>query len=401
MGSNKALACVMGDMDLVRPLGLGGIGCAVVARPGLPTRFSRFTRAVVEWVDSWEQPDALVDALVEFGAAQPEPPVLFYEEDRDLLLVSRHRERLRQAFRFVVADAELVEDLVDKARFQALAERLELPVPATRRIRADDGSTAEDVDLQFPIIIKPLTRRTDLWAPIAGHGKAIHVETRQQLRDLWPRLTAAVGLEVLAQEMVPGDETCIESYHAYVDPAGETVAAFTGKKIRTYPREYGHSTALVITDTADVAELGRELVRRLNLTGVSKFDFKRGPDGRLRLLEINPRFNLWHHPAAVAGVNLPALVYADLTGQPRPAVTAARAGVRWCYPWQDALAAKAWDVPLAQWVPWALRCEATSVFAWDDPMPFLRGVVGRKLFGRARPAAARVAPSERPAEMVS
>ena len=40
--------------------------------------------------------------------------------------------------------------------------------------------------------------------------------------------------------------------------------------------------------------------------------------GRLHLLEVNPRFNLWHHPAAVAGVNLPALVHADLTGAPRP-----------------------------------------------------------------------------------
>ena len=29
--------------------------------------------------------------------------------------------------------------------------------------------------------------------------------------------------------------------------------------------------------------------------------------------EVNPRFSLWHHPAAVAGVNLPAAVYRYLT----------------------------------------------------------------------------------------
>ena len=62
------------------------------------------------------------------------------------------------------------------------------------------------------------------------------------------------------------------------------------------------------------------IVERLALTGVAKLDFKRDPQGNLRLLEINPRFNLWHHAGAIAGVNIPALVYADLAGLPRPPV---------------------------------------------------------------------------------
>ena len=43
-----------------------------------------------------------------------------------------------------------------------------------------------------------------------------------------------------------------------------------------------------------------------------KLDFKqREATGGLYLLEANPRFNLWHHAGAVAGVNLPLLVYRD------------------------------------------------------------------------------------------
>ena len=49
------LACVMGSIDLVRPLGLAGIRCAVVAHPTNIARFSRFTDAVIEWADPWEQ----------------------------------------------------------------------------------------------------------------------------------------------------------------------------------------------------------------------------------------------------------------------------------------------------------------------------------------------------------
>ena len=378
MAARQPLACVLGSMDLVRPLGLAGIRCAAVAPPRAPVRYSRFTDAVVEWADPWTHADELVERLLAFGAAQPERPVLYYEEDRDLLLVSRNRVRLREAFRFVVAGAELVDDLVDKSRFRALAERLELPVPRAVEL-APASATPADVDLRFPVVVKPLTRRGfERWQPLARAGKAVHVETPDQLARLWPRLAEA-DVPVLAQEAVPGPETRVESYHAYVDERGERVAEFTGRKLRTRPREYGFSTALVITSEAEVAELGRELVARLGLTGVAKLDFKRAPDGRLHLLEVNPRFNLWHHPAALAGVNLPALVYDDLVGRPRRAADSARAGVRWCYHLHDALAAREHGVRLRQWVPWAVRADAKSDLAWDDPLPFVRGVVWPQL----------------------
>lgn len=372
------LACVIGDMDLVRPLGIAGIRCAVVAKPGDPIRYSRFTRAIIDWIDPWTEPEALIDRLEQFARTQPEPPVLYYEEDRDLLLVSRYRARLAQVMRFVVPEAELVEDLVDKSRFQDLAKRLALPVPACRRLRPAQESYAQDLGLRYPLIVKPLTRRTDSWVPIAGSNKALRVDTPDRMAELWPRIAGA-GMEILAQELVTGPETRIESYHVYRDAAGDIAGEFTGRKIRTYPKEFGYSTALEITGAPDVAELGRHLICKMDLRGIAKLDFKRAPDGELLLLEVNPRFNLWHHPGAAAGVNLPAIVYADLTGRPRPAAAAAREGVRWSYLWYDVRAAGQWGVPLWKWLSWAATCETKSAVHLDDPMPFLRGVVLRKL----------------------
>ena len=367
----SVFACVMGDMDLIRPIGIVGIPCAVVARQGAAPRYSRFARARVDWLDAWDEPEALVDVLVRFGEAQAERPVLFYEEDRELLLVSRYRDRLAGAFRFVVPDATLVEDLVDKDRFRALATRVGLPTPGARLLRADDDAE-EALDLRFPVIVKPLTRRTDRWEPIAGSRKAIEVDSASALRALRRQLAAA-QVDVLAQELIPGPESAIESYHVYADIHGEIVGEFTGRKIRTYPACYGHSTALETTDAADVATLGRALVARLGLRGVAKFDFKRSPDGELHLLEVNPRFNLWHHLGAVAGVNLPALVYGDLVGDPRSTTAVARPGVNWCKPWRDLSAARQHGVPLRRWLPWMMRCEAKRLVAWDDPLPLVLG----------------------------
>ena len=83
------------------------IPCAVVSRPGVPTLYSRYAQSRLAWDDYEVDTDRLVDSLVRFGSEQPSPPVLFYEEDGQVLLISRYRERLAQAFRFVVADATL------------------------------------------------------------------------------------------------------------------------------------------------------------------------------------------------------------------------------------------------------------------------------------------------------
>ena len=115
---------------------------------------------------------------------------------------------------------------------------------------------------------------------------------------------------------------------------------------------------------------------------MTKLDFKRSQGNEFVLFEVNPRFSLWHHPGALAGVNLPALVYADLTGRPRPRITAVRPGVRWFDARHDAFAAREHGLPLWRWLPWAL---ATDTLAWNDPMPFIGSVVGRyKLRSRLR-----------------
>lgn len=369
---------VLGDTDLVRPLGLAGIRSAAVAPAGRPTAHSRFVAEHVPWADNWGDPDRLTANLLWFAAQQPEPPPLFFQHDGDLALVSRNRDALRWGLKFTVADAELVEQLLDKTLFAELSERLGLPVPRSVVLRPKPGTEPPDLPLELPAVLKPVTRRDVIWLPLAGEAKALRLDSEHALRELWPVL-AAGGWEFVAQELIPGSENRIESYHAYVDERGEVAGEFTGRKLRTLPREFGQTTALEITDEGDVREIGRWCLETLGLRGVAKVDFKRAPSGELVLFEVNPRFNLWHLPGAVAGVNLPALVYADLAELPRPRVSRVRPGVRWTVPWHDLTAAREQRVSLARWALWQLRCETRAVLTLDDPMPFLRGLVWPRL----------------------
>lgn len=354
----QPLACVIGDMDLLAPLGRAGIGCVAVAPPGSPPTLSRYAQATIPRAQGVAR-DALLHALLRFGAAQPVKPVLYVQDDDALLLASRQRACLASFFHLPLADAPLVEALVDKARFAELAARHGLPVPATRRIAAADGG------LRFPVVVKPLTRD----AAWPGTAKALRADTPAALQAL----RRCHGDDLLVQELIPGPETRVESHHVYVDASGAIAAEFTGRKIRTWPASFGHSTAVEITEAPDVAALGRRAVRALGLRGVAKLDIKRGPDGTLHLLEINPRFTLWHHLGAEAGVNIPALVHADLCGLPRPRPAPARPGAAWLRPREDWRAARAAGIAPLRWLRFLRDAAANASFDARDPMPFLRG----------------------------
>ena len=127
------------------------------------------------------------------------------------------------------------------------------------------------------------------------------------------------------------------------------------------------------------------------LRGVAKLDFKRDDRGRLHLLEVNPRFNLWHYPGALAGVNLPATVYADLTGRERPPPAAPHRRVTWLDPLRTCGRCTRQRMALLAWLRWARGCEAISGLAREDPMPFMRG----KLWGAVRRRAADRGPAGR------
>jgi D-aspartate ligase len=365
------LAVVMGDVDLVRALGLAGIPVAFFGPPDAPARYSRHVRAVLPWIDPWRCQDQLLAALLNFGRSQHETPILYPQTDAALLLASRHRDELRGAFRFMLADADLVEQLVDKGRFEALARRTGLPVPTAERLRPQLRESPAVPGLAFPLIVKPVVR-DEAWTSAGEDAKAIRVGGPDEWERLWARLADGHS-EFVVQELVPGPETAIESYHAYIDETGATAGEFTGRKIRTSPPRYGYSTAVEVVDLPDVARLGREVLDRVGMRGVAKADFKRDERGRLHLLEINPRFTLWQHPAAIAGVNLPALVHADLTGRPRPPGRRATRRVAWCVPLWDLRAAYAGGVSPLKWLRWLWGCEAMSGLSRDDPLPFVRG----------------------------
>jgi D-aspartate ligase len=69
--------------------------------------YSRFVNAAILGKDTETSGSGVLGALIQFAMSCTVPPVLFYQQDSQLLLSSQHRDQLATAFRFVIADAEL------------------------------------------------------------------------------------------------------------------------------------------------------------------------------------------------------------------------------------------------------------------------------------------------------
>jgi predicted ATP-grasp superfamily ATP-dependent carboligase len=399
---------VCGDLSLLRCfIGQPFPTAVVSARHDDVTFYSRHCRERHVIRSPADRPDDAALDLLGIGARiagrDGTRPVLIYGDDATLLMVSRHRDRLEAVYRFLMPPRELLQALVDKARFAALAARLGLPVPRT--VSSTEVGSAEELlaRLTLPCVLKPCVHigwsTSAVVRKLGGKPrKVLRADTPLQLRRLWADMRHFPG-GFLAQEYIPGADSLIYSFHAYLDQRGDPLAYFVGHKLRTYPKDAGVSTFLELADDPEVVWVGLSVLATLRVTGVVKIDMKRDPrTGAYYVLELNPRFNLWHQLGAACGVNLPLVAYADLTGRPhRPQRGGYRTDVRWLAFGDDLRAflrdyAPDGDLSLWEWLRSFRGRKVYSLFSPSDPLPLLmnsvryvRALSRRLAFGRAWP----------------
>lgn len=374
---------LLGGLSLVRTLGMARIPVVVASlERDTPSMASRYCKGIVELPPTSGR-EAIVDSLVRAGrwfakqhggARIP----LFYDNDDRLALVQDYRDALSPHFALLLNEPALGRALLDKELFQDLAERWALPVP--RRVGWDALGSERG-----PVLVKPKVRTA--WENSAirrrlfgGEGKARVFASGAEARA--HALVQSLAGQLQFQEYVPGGDDAIWSYHGFAAPGGEVLASFVGRKIRTFPALTGDSAYLRLAREDRLSALGRDIAARLRLAGVFKMDFKRSPAGKFYLLEINTRFNLWHYPGAMNGVNLPRIAYDFLVHGRRPDPAIARTHYRYLamrYDWraykelqaQGSLSTAGWLWSLAQ------APKVYELFSWSDPAPFARFWRGR------------------------
>jgi predicted ATP-grasp superfamily ATP-dependent carboligase len=383
-------AVIAGDLTLVRPLGWHGIPViAAITDPDDPVLRSRYVQGhclLPGFVPPHDR--AALAALTALGdqlvAALGRPVPLFYGQDGQLELLYHHRETLARSFLFVLNDEELAWSLHDKARFFKLCESAGVRVPAT--VIPDQGPVEATLRrMRPPLVVKP--REKSDWKDLQrsifdGKAKARVFGSAEALLA-HPGFEAARS-RLVVQEYVDGRVTDLFSFHGFATPEGRLLAWFCGRKLRTHPAVAGESALLELVRDPVIEAAGREVWEKLGLRGPFKIDLIRDPrSGLVYTLEVNARFNLWHHLGAAHGVNLPLVAYDLLVDGRAPAEPPDyQPHLRWLHFYRDLQAFR--DDPglsATRWLGSLIGGRTLhETFAWTDPLPFVAWA-GRLLRG--------------------
>jgi D-aspartate ligase len=246
-------------------------------------------------------------------------------DDTTAVLLARAHERLSERHLVAAPEWETLRWCYDKRLTYRLGD--EVGVGQPRTWFADRIEEVAAADWRPPAILKPAIKRGRSRFVVE---KAWPVTDQATLRRRYAAAQAVVPTdEIMLQELIPGDGHAQLSFAALAD-GGRVLASVTARRTRQIPMDFGRESTYVETVVApDVADAGTRLIAGMRYTGVLEIEFKRDArNGRLKLLDMNPRAWGWQTLGARAGVDFPYLHWRMLHGEPVPEVRG-RAGVRW------------------------------------------------------------------------
>ena len=373
-------ALILGDdpintLGVARNLGRAGVP---VSRLGssdggvLESRYIRSTH-VVPGIDERSGRE-YVAALDDVGRKLGGRPVLFPITDLHVLKVSSNAAALARRFRLLAAGREATETLVNKRLFYESLERTGVPHPATRFPRGREQFREAARQIGYPVLLKPevspLFARRFQRKGFVAHDDG---ELGRQLDLLEPS-----GLEVMIQEIVPGDARCMHGCAGFRTDASTLV--FCYRRVREFPPGFGCGSLLESVPSFFGGTRLGEYLAGLRYTGIFDAEFKLDPrDGVFKSIEINAR-SWWQnmHPT-LSGLNLIKAAYDHATGG-APPPDGYRSGTKWIHLYNDFFAARTSGLALLPWLR-SLRGDRTfDLWALDDARPMLSflGVLARR-----------------------
>lgn len=216
------------------------------------------------------------------------------------------REEIK-GFCYLPLNPDTVMQSFDKYYQYGVCEKTGVPYPKTCQLNTITDLEKVD-ELIFPILIKPSTR-VDIVQKVFRN---IYIEDMAGYTANKGRLKGFIeqGVEFIASEFVPGDDTNIYAYTCYRSQDGTIQNEWTGKKLTQYPDNYGVFCSASNEATSEVLEQGRALVKALDAYGIIEPEFKYDVrDQKFKLMEVNLRSMMWHCTGKISGVRLHKSMY--------------------------------------------------------------------------------------------
>jgi predicted ATP-grasp superfamily ATP-dependent carboligase len=263
-----------------------------------------------------------------------------------------------------------LDQLLDKGLFAKLLRAKGVPHPRT--LLPDEGTDFGQEESLEGFFLKP------------RDSQVFH--ERFGVKAFWPKSEADLhrqleflrgeGLEMMAQEYIPGPPSNHYFVDGFFDKDGRVPAVFVRRRLRMHPPRFGNSSYMVSISEQEAdpaAETVTGLLAGLGYRGVFSAELKWDErDGLFKLLEVNARPWWFVEFAAVCGVNFLGMIYSDALKEPVDPVREYVVGKRLIHPYYDISAClRAGSgkvkglVTFLGSIPGADR----PILRWNDPLP--------------------------------
>lgn len=311
---------------------LGHLGVPVTAVSSTPAAIG-FSSRYVDTRIVLEEPSyhaEYVHRLIE----RSRPGVLFYSNDANTENVARHKQELAASgFSVLVAEAEVLNKVIQKDRLYKTAAECDVAVPKTIPVESPAQFLQAAGDIGYPLILKSTNLAGGVYKYVAGPDQADsafhemeHVLGGEEFRHRHARL--------IAQEWIGQDDIKLWNFNACVC-AGEIIAYSMGRRIRSNRKPDGFiGSTLLYGRTARndrILASNRRLLEHIRFDGIVETEWSQNlvtPD-QIYLYDFNPRPSGNIRWALKSGAPLVEIYYRLALGLPLLPIPAMRTGVRY------------------------------------------------------------------------
>lgn len=354
---------------------LAKYGIPVIGIADDPGHFCCTTNACEQILTTDTCNEELIDTLKALGKKQSGKSVIFPCSDDSVLILSKHRDKLKEWHELVISDYDIVDLLMDKVKLYQYLEHNGFAIPAA--FFASNKSEIREIagKVSYPCIIKP-PRPEKRWFEYFEY-KVLRIRGPEELYVISDNCIGAADTFII-QEWIDGTDSDIYQYYYYFDKNYKPIINYTSRKLRQYPIEMGEAS---LAEYCLSDPVPRELIKfheNLHCRGIISLEIKIDKrSGRYFIIEPDVgRPNTSIGLLEASGVPILYTMYRDALGMPLPEYKVpTHAGIKWISLHRDTAASwlylKKGKLSLKQWIASVKGVNTFAVLSIRDPLPFL------------------------------
>lgn len=285
------------------------------------TKFSNILHVIYN-KDIWDL-KAFLKALDEFQKEhQNKKIVLISTNETYTEFISGNRDKISDSYVCNVPSIDIIKSLTNKEKFYKTYKDSNLVFPKTIYYDCKKNKTLDEIDLTFPLIIKPSNVVMFNHISFADKHKIYKVNTKEELEETIDNIIfGGYTDKLIIQEFIPGDDSNLFDSVVYVNQKGNVeFISFAQIGLQERTRFMVGNAAVLIngfnTTKGNAKKQVKEIkkfMESINYRGFAEVDMKYDiRDNTFKVLEINARQGRCSYYVTALGKNLVKTIVDDV-----------------------------------------------------------------------------------------